>query len=154
MKENVKKGCDPRVQGKPEGIPNFRWTIGIMLFIGMTIQSIDRVNMAASMPVIAKNLGLNPSMVGIVMSSFFWTYVLFNIPGGILVDKLKPRKAFTMVGIWWGITTLFTGLSNGFRNLLFARVLLGAGEAPDFPAAARSVRAWFPKRERGTASAL
>ncbi len=154
MKERVEEACKTRFQAKPKGIPNFRWTIGIMLFLGISIQSVDRVNMAASLPVIAKNLGLNPSMVGLIMSSFFWTYVLFNIPGGIIVDKLKPRKTFTIVGIWWGITTLFTGLSNGFRNLLFARVFLGAGEAPNFPAAARSVRAWFPKRERGTASAL
>ncbi len=154
MNEKNRVSCAGEFETKQHGIPNYRWLIGIMLFFGITIQSIDRVNMAVTLPVISKNLFLDPAMAGIIISSFFWTYVLFNIPGGILVDKLKPRKTFTIVGIWWGITTLMTGISSGFRNILAARALLGAGEAPNFPAAARSVRVWFPKRERGTASAL
>ncbi len=137
-----------------EPIPRFRWAIGIMLFLGITIQSADRVNLAVTVPVIAKNLGLDPTMMGIVISAFFWTYVAGNIPGGIMVDRLKPRRTFTLVGAWWGITTLASGLSIGFKSLMGARILLGAGEAPNFPAAARAVRAWFPKQERATASAL
>ncbi|MGP8051710.1 MAG: MFS transporter [Desulfobaccales bacterium] len=141
-------------QDKLKGIPNFRWVIAIMLFLGITIQSADRVNLAVALPVISKNLGLDPTMMGIVISAFFWTYVAFNIPGGILVDKLKPRRTFTLIGAWWGITTMMTGLAIGFKTLMGSRILIGAGEAPDFSAAARAVRDWFPTQERATATAI
>ncbi|MGB7911190.1 MAG: MFS transporter [Desulfobaccales bacterium] len=153
MSNAVSKG-EVKDQDKLKGIPKFRWVIGIMLFLGITIQSADRVNIAVCLPVIAKNLRLDPTMMGILISAFFWTYVAFNIPGGILVDKLKPRRTFTLIGAWWGIMTLATGLSIGFKSLMGTRIMIGAGEAPDFSAAARAVRDWFPKQERATATAI
>jgi ACS family glucarate transporter-like MFS transporter len=95
---NAVSKAEVKDQDKLKGIPKFRWVIGIMLFLGITIQSAHRVNLAVCLPFIAKNLQLDPTIMGIVISAFFWTYVAFNIPGGIIVDKLKPRRTFTSIG--------------------------------------------------------
>jgi MFS transporter, ACS family, D-galactonate transporter len=135
-------------------VPNIRWIISALLFFGITIQSIDRATLGAAMPMMSKELSLSPDLIGIVLASFFWSYTASNIPGGILVDRFKPRKMFTFVAIWWSFTSVLTGLSKGFVSLLSSRVLLGAGQGADFAAAARATRVWFPKKERATASAI
>jgi ACS family glucarate transporter-like MFS transporter len=135
-------------------VPGVRWTIAALLFIGISIQSMDRVILAAAMPSMSKELRLTPDLVGLILAAFFWSYTAGNIPGGILADRLKPRRTFTLVALWWSVSCIITGLAKGFYGLLGARILLGAGEGPDFATAARSIRVWFPKKERGTASAI
>ena len=77
---------------------------------------------------IAANIGFSRIDFG----GFFRSYTAGNIPGGILADRLKPHQTFTLEALWWSVSCIITGLAKGFYGLLGARILLGAGEGPDF----------------------
>lgn len=133
---------------------NIRWGLVILLFFGMSIQSLDRVNLSAALPVISKDFALTPVLQGLILSAFFWTYAAMNIPAGYIVDRLRPRRAFTIIGLLWALVTMATALANGFLTLFGLRALLGIGEAGDFPTATAVVGEWFPPQERGLASGI
>ena len=59
----------------------------------------------------------------------------------------------TLVSCLWSVAQVLGGLVNSFGQFFGARVLLGIGEAPQFPTSARVVRDWFNERERGLAPA-
>lgn len=131
-----------------------RWKIGFLMFLGIVINYIDRVNISHAIIPISKDMHLTPFQQGIILSSFSWGYVLFMIPGGWLVDKYGSRIMNSLSASLWSIFTAAAAITTGFMPLLSTRVLLGSGEAPIFPGNARVVRAWFPLKERGRATAL
>lgn len=133
---------------------NIRWKIGILMFLGIVINYMDRVNISHAIIIIAKEMHLTPIQQGIILSSFSWGYVLFMLVGGWLVDKFGSRVMNAAAATSWSVFTALGALVSSFVPFLGTRVLLGAGESPIFPGNARSVRAWFPLHERGKATAL
>jgi len=135
-------------------VVNFRWRIGFLMFLGIVINYMDRVNISHAILVISKEMSLSPFQQGIILSSFSWGYVLFMIFGGLLIDKFGSRTMNAISAFAWSIFTFAGTLVSGFFPFLATRFLLGAGEAPIFPGNARVVRAWFPLKERGKATSL
>jgi sugar phosphate permease len=110
--------------------------------------------MAASIPFIAKDFHLSPVQMGGVMSAFFLGYSLFQIPGGILADKLGARKVMAGALVWWSVFTGLTGMINGLKSMLCIRVVFGAGEGIFPGATKKSIAHWFPVKDRSTANAI
>jgi len=54
----------------------------------------------------------------------------------------------------WSLASFWSGLSGSFASFLGSRLLLGVGEAPTFPGNAKAIAAWFPRSERGLATAI
>ena len=80
-----------------------RWqTFVLLLFVG-ALSYIDRISLSIGMPLIAKEFDLSPQMQGVLLSSFFWTYALFQIPGGWLADKIGPRRILTWAVTLWSV---------------------------------------------------
>ncbi len=131
-----------------------RWLLCLLMFGGILINYIDRVNLSHVIIPMAEELDLNPIQQGILLSSFSWGYVGFMLIGGILVDRVGPRKMAGVAAAFWSIATCWTGLANSFFSSLGSRIALGAAEAPIFPANARLVKENFPLDERGRATAL
>ena len=86
-------------------------------------------------------------VTGIILSSFGWTYALMQLPGGWLVDKLKPRKVVSASLIGWGVIEGLTGLANSVTTLIGMRMLLGVFEGPVQNGANASLTRWL-RRER------
>lgn len=133
---------------------NIRWRIGILMFLGIVINYMDRVNISHAIVFIAEDMQLTPVQQGIIMSSFSWGYVFFMLMGGWLVDKFGPRTVNALSCIAWSAFTAMGAMVNGYVPFLLSRFLLGAGEAPIFPGNASVVKRWFPLQERGKATAL
>lgn len=133
---------------------NIRWRIGILMFFGIVINYMDRVNISHAIVLIAEDMHLTPVQQGIIMSSFSWGYVFFMLMGGWLVDRFGPRAVNALSCIAWSAFTAMGALVNGYVPFLLSRFLLGAGEAPIFPGNASVVKKWFPLQERGKATAL
>ncbi|MCY1290530.1 putative sulfoacetate transporter SauU [compost metagenome] len=74
-----------------EAKTSVRWKIFLMMLFLIAINYIDRASLSVAMPLIAKEFDLSPTMQGLILSSFFWTYALMQVPGGMLADKYKPR---------------------------------------------------------------
>ncbi|TKI02810.1 MFS transporter [Martelella alba] len=130
-----------------------RFIILTVLSIGIAINYIDRAAMSVAIPFMSHDLQLSSTDSGLLLSAFFWSYVLFQLPGGWLVDKFGPRLIFAISSLGWGLATAACGLANGLTALMGFRFVLGAVEAPSYPASASTVTRWFPRQERSFAAA-
>jgi MFS family permease len=88
--------------------------------------------------------------MGILLSAFFWSYSLMQMPAGWLVDRLGVRMGYSVGFALWSAATVLTGFARGIGSLIAARMALGIGQATSFPASARAVSNWFQDKERGT----
>ena len=128
-----------------------RFAIMVLLFVSVTINYLDRSNLSITAPAMREALGLDTAQMGYVLSAFGWTYALFQIPGGWLVDRVAPRVLFAVLIVAWSIATIMLGFTAGVAGLIAVRMLVGALEAPSYPINNRVVTTWFPERERATA---
>src|SRR3954451_5088113 len=132
-----------------------------MLFAVTMVNYADRATISIAGPALSKELGLTPVQMGYIFSAFGWSYVLFQIPGGWLLDRLGSRIVYFWSIFIWSLFTLAQGsigvlgtATAAVAALFILRLLVGLAEAPSFPANGRIVAAWFPANERGTASAV
>lgn len=118
------------------------------------ITYMDRVVISSAVPSIKQDLGLNNETMSWILSSFRWGYALFQIPGGWLGDLIGPRRALTLIVIWWSAFTSITALSFSAWSMAIFRFLFGVGEAGAFPIATRSLSRWMLPTERGYAQGI
>jgi MFS family permease len=129
------------------------WIYLFMLLL-VTINYMDRSALAVAARSVASEYRLSPVEMGYLFSSFLWTYVLFLIPVGILIDRFGTKKV-TAYGIGiWSLAIAVTGVAWSFTSLLAIRLVMGAGEATAIPSCGRITREWMPSRERGLASTI
>lgn len=114
----------------------------------------DRSNLAVAASEISKEFKFSSVQMGLIFSAFSWTYLLFQIPGGILVNRFSPRILYTFSLITWSLATIVQGFAKGFVTLFGLRMATGAFEAPAFPINNRVVSNWFPDNERASAIAV
>ncbi len=131
-----------------------RWRIFAIVFVMVVINLIDRTTLSIAMPTISKEFQLTPTLQGVVLSAFFWSYALLQIPGGLLIDRFGPRKMIAGSTILWGVFQTLAGFATGGWSLLLTRVGLGAAEAPLFPAGAKLSALWLAPVERGRGAVL
>jgi len=131
-----------------------RWKIFLAILFLMAVNYIDRASLSVAMPLIAKEFDLSPSAQGLLLSSFFWTYALMQIPGGMLADRFKPRAVIAASTILWGFFQAFAAGAGSFVSLLLTRLGLGASEAPLYPAGAKLNAMWMTSNERGRGATL
>jgi ACS family D-galactonate transporter-like MFS transporter len=128
-----------------------RFVIMALLFVSVVINYLDRANLSIAAPLLAKDLAIDSVKMGLVFSAFGWSYVICQVPGGWLVDRLHPRKLYATLIALWSVATALLGFSGGLAMLFALRLAIGAMEAPSFPMNNRVVTTWFPERERATA---
>lgn len=133
---------------------NVRWVVAALMWTAIAINYIDRTVLAASAPYMSKDFSITPSEMGIIMSGFFWSYALLQIPAGIVADKLGQKITLGFAVAWWSVATALTGLGTGFKSILGFRVALGVGEAAAYPSNAGIASKWFPDKERATVGGL
>jgi MFS transporter, ACS family, glucarate transporter len=122
----------------------------IFLFVVFAIITyLDRNSISSIGDDITRELGLSDKQWGLVLAAFSFAYGAFEIPTGIMVDKLGPKQTLFRIVIWWSIFTILTGFASGFYFLLIVRFLFGAGEAGAFPTVSVAIARWFPAVERG-----
>jgi sugar phosphate permease len=125
-----------------------------LLVVAGAVNYIDRATLAVANPLIREDLGLSIADMGYLLSAFLWAYAFAQLPTGAMVDRLGPRILLTTGLTLWSLAQLLGGLVRNFGEFFGARVLLGIGEAPQFPTGARVVRDWFNQRDRGLATGI
>ncbi len=129
----------------------YRWYVLLMLFLASFINYIDRAALPIAAPFISKEFHLDAEMLGMIFSSFFIGYAIFNFVGGYLADLYGPKKMFAVAMTSWSIFSGLTILASGFASLFIFRVLFGMGEGPISSGTNKMINNWFPARERGRA---
>ncbi|MCY8149259.1 MFS transporter [Bacillus paralicheniformis] len=133
---------------------NVRWVVAFMMWAAIAINYIDRTVLSAAAPYITEEFNLTAGQMGIIMSGFFWSYALLQLPSGWAADKYGQKKTLGFAVVWWSVATALTGLATGFKSLLGLRVALGVGEAAAYPSNAGIAAKWFPKKERATVAGI
>jgi MFS transporter, ACS family, tartrate transporter len=99
------------------------------------------------------DLGFSDSVYGLGVGMFYITYVLFEIPGAVIVERWSARKWIARIMISWGIVTILTGFVHTATQFYAARFLLGAAESSFFPGLIVYLTHWFCAHDRGRAIA-
>ena len=129
------------------------WVVIFALTLAM-IMYIQRVAISAAAPFITAEFHLTDTQMGWAFSVFGLSYALFEIPMGLMGDKLGVRRVLTQVVLLWSLFTALTGAAWNLTSLLVIRFVFGAGEAGFFPNLTRMLSAWLPLSERIRAQAL
>jgi ACS family D-galactonate transporter-like MFS transporter len=125
-----------------------------LLALSALINYIDRGNLSIAAPLLKGELGLTFSQLGILLSSFFWTYSLFLPVSGWLADRFDAKWVMAFGFFLWSGATAVTGGLHAFGALLAARLMLGMGESVAYPCYARTLVRHVPEVGRGFANAL
>ena len=131
-----------------------RTVIYLLLFAMTLVNYFDRTVLAIAMPELIRVFALTPVAAGYLLSSFIWTYAPCQLPAGLVLDRWGTRKTAARCIALWSAATALAGASIGYGSLFFTRLLLGVGESPTFPLAARAIREWAPVKERALAFSI
>jgi ACS family D-galactonate transporter-like MFS transporter len=139
---------------EPERIPRRRWAIACLLGFGVLVNYFDRVNLSVSKDALDAAFGISAVTFGYLSSAYNWTYAALQLPSGLLLDRFGVKKVGRYSTILWAVASFGAAVSTGIGGFLAARLFLGIGEAPTFPANSKAVGYWFPKQERSLATAI
>jgi len=139
---------------QPRLMTRKRWVIILLAFVGLSINYLDRSSLSVALPFMGKDFQLSATQQGLIFAAFFWAYDFFQLAAGWYVDKVGPRRSFSLAALWWSVFTMVTAAASSFWSLFAARFLLGAGESPAPSTAAKVVATWFPVRERAFATSI
>ncbi len=131
-----------------------RYNILALIFGTVVINYLDRTNISVAASAISESLELTTVQMGSIFSVFGIAYAALQIPGGIIVDKVRLRLLYALMLFLWSVATLFQGFINSFKLLIGLRVSIGVFEAPSYPANNAIVTKWFPETERASAIAV
>ncbi len=142
-------------EAAPPGVSSKRrWAIVSLLFTASLINYLDRATISFALPLISGDLGLAPSTKGLLLSSFFWSYALIQIPVGWCADRFNLRWLYAGAFTLWSLAQGLTGLAGSLAVLVGFRILLGIGESIYLPGGTKIVSLLFARRERGLPSGL
>ncbi|PYV88066.1 MAG: hypothetical protein DMG05_16255 [Acidobacteria bacterium] len=139
---------DPKIQYQG------RWAVVSLLFLGVLVSYIDRGNLSIAAVPIMKDLKLSPAVMGTLMSAFFWSYSLLQIPAGYLIDRFGYKWTYGAAFILWSLASTGIGLAHSFYQILFLRLLLGVGEAVAGPASLSFIKRHFQPEEQGLPTSI
>ena len=125
----------------------YRYRVLIMLFFLILITYLDRICISLVGVRVKNEFHLSNTQFGYVLGAFSLAYALFEIPAGIMGDRIGQKKMFVRIVLWWSVFTALTGAATGFITLLFTRFLFGMGEAGAFPNGCGTISRWFPAGE-------
>jgi ACS family glucarate transporter-like MFS transporter len=100
------------------------------------------------------DVSLTKEELGRVMSAFFLSYALFQVPAGWASDRFGARKMLTAYLVLWSLLTGLTGLVSSFAGLMTVRLLFGAAQAGAYPTSGAIIRRWIPMTSRAKSSSM
>lgn len=133
-----------------------RYTIVALCVAASFVCYIDRVNISVAAITMQQQYGWSEQTKGLVLSSFFLGYMLFQVPSGWLANRIGGKFVLGFAVVWWSVFTMLTPIAAAMSLpiLLATRVAMGLGEAAMYPSAYNIFARWVPRAERSRALAL
>src|SRR2546427_3338715 len=135
-------------------VPYLRWWICGLLFLGSTVNYIDRGTIAILAPHLGKLFNWSESDYGWIVFAFQISYAIMMPVSGGIIDWLGTRAGYALAMAWWSVAAAGHAAARGVLSFGMARFLLGTGEAGNFPASIKAVAEWFPRKERALATGV
>ncbi|EKT4543492.1 MFS transporter [Pseudomonas sp.] len=134
---------------KTKRLSRIQTTAISLLLIAGVVNYLDRSTLSIANHSVSQDLGLSASEMGLLLSAFSFAYAFSQLPVGILLDKLGARVMLGLGMFVWSTAQFCGGLVTNLTQFVIARIALGVGEAPNFPAGMKVVSEWFGTHERG-----
>jgi MFS transporter, ACS family, D-galactonate transporter len=131
-----------------------RWILLALVFVAIVINYIDRGNLSIAAPAIMNDFRLTPATMGVLLSAFFWTYAIFQIPSGALVDRFGIRWAYTGAFLVWSLASASIALSRGPGDIIGMRTVLGFAESIAPLASLSFIRSNFSGKDQGLPTSI
>ncbi|MBS0969424.1 hypothetical protein CYR40_07900 [Chimaeribacter arupi] len=128
--------------------------VTVLCGLGYMMYSVDRMTVSSAIGLIATEFGLGKGESGILLSSFFFGFILFLFAAGIIADKLSGKPVLILGLMMFSLATLFTGFAGSLTSLIFYRVMTGIGEGIFWPAASLEVANVTSEKQRTTVMSL
>jgi len=143
----------PEDEGKPRRL---RWAMISFAFVATLINYLDRqvLSVVVTVPEFKAAVPLTEETYGYVTAAFMLAYAVMNGLSGPFIDRVGTRIGYAACMLWWSLAGILHVFARGALSLGIFRFLLGAGEAGNWPAAAKLVGEWFPPKERALASGI
>ena len=125
-----------------------------LLGFGVLVNYFDRVNLSVSQEALHNAFGISTVTFGYLLSAYSWTYAVFQLPSGLILDRFGVKLVGRVGTFLWSVASFAAATATGVAGFVGARLLLGVGEAPTFPANAKAIGYWFPSQERSLATAI
>ena len=154
-------------------VGKYRWTICLLLFLATSTNYLDRQLLSLLQPELSKLFDWSNKDYGYITAAFQFSYGIFMIFAGRFIDKLGTKKGLFWVFVVWNLASvghafapqigiaispvvslMGVTLSTTVIGFIFMRILLGIGEAGNFPASIKATAEWFPKKERSFCTGL
>jgi MFS family permease len=127
----------------------YRYRVLALLCSLTTLTYLDRICISIVGVRIKTEFSLSNEEFGWVLASFSLAYALFEIPSGVLGDRIGPKALFIRIVLLWSFFTALTGLATGLVSLILIRFLFGVGESGTYPNCMIVISRWFPVQEIG-----
>jgi len=134
--------------------PARRWLVLALVCLGIVIAYVDRGNLSIAAPSIMRDFAIEPPAMGVLLSAFFWTYALFQIPAGAIIDRFGIRRAYAGGFLLWSLASASIALSRGPGHVIGMRMLLGVAESIAPLASLAFIRNNFAGKDRGLPTSL
>ena len=131
-----------------------RWGIVGLLFSASMINYMDRATISMALPSISSDLGLGPTAKGELLSAFFVSYALMQIPIGWCSDRFNLKWLYAGMFLLWSLAQGLSGMAASLAALMTFRVILGIGESIYLPGGTKIVSLLFEPAKRGLPSGL
>src|SRR5215471_3857607 len=148
-------GTLAKLQMNTEAEPSrLRWVMVGLIFLATVINYLCRQAYSVSATTLQRVFFLSNEDYGLLTSGFFFAYALSNGLSGPLIDRLGPKRGYLLCMFVWSSAVGLIGAAQNIWMLAGFLMLLGLGEAGNWPAAVKVVGEWFPPRERSLASGI
>ena len=131
-----------------------RSPVVILAAILLFINYMDRGTASIAAPLIQADLGIDDRYLGLMLSAFFWTYTLMQIPMGFLAERFGGHRILFVGLLLWASAMLLTGFAHTFVTLMMLRLLLGVGESAGFPCVGKVLAETVPPKGLGYANGI
>lgn len=140
----------PTTSPPPSGrVRRMQWIALTLLVVTGAINYLDRSTLSVANSAVSQEMGLSKTEMGFLLSVFSFSYAFAQLPVGFLIDRIGPRRLLAAGLFVWSVAQGAAGFVTSYAQFVAARVVLGIGEAPQFPTGAKVVSSWFAPRERG-----
>lgn len=132
-----------------------RWmrilVVALLMYI---ISMIDRTNISMAIPAMRAQLGLGRAAIGFATGTFFFGYVVLQIPAGRLSSTWSAKWVIFGLLIFWGLISASTALVRTEAELIANRFILGVAEGGVLTSTLVLIRNWFTREERARANTV
>lgn len=133
---------------------NLRWLIVSLVALATVINYIDRTALTVMWPSIAEEMGFTTSDYANIMSVFLISYAIGQAVFGKIFDAVGTRIGFLLSITLWSVSIALHAVASSVTSFSIFRVLLGFGEAGNWPGATKANAEWFPVKERALAQGI